>query len=262
MDLLSVPATSTLADPSMISIFTPLMTALHPVQLIRSLQIVLTASAGGYAYQNSIYIYSSTSVYLAPEVWNIALNTLIFNPTSTAISGIIGTTNSLELKIFSSSGTYYVGFYLNGTLYQRYTSGSSGTATAFDDEMTPSIVFESADPYSTDFNGIWNYGFFYGNGNMLPMNLYLGWWGYCNGITSIQTTTSYVGQNVEAFNNVAVSGYNNGFQSAYQAAFFIGDISGGNKKFGMYMNGLSDSLASLEISWYYDSNPSWFRIGN
>ncbi|MEM2981354.1 MAG: hypothetical protein QW385_08355 [Thermoproteota archaeon] len=213
-------------------------------------QIVLTASStySSYkvAYQISIFIYSSTNTVLDIEVWNISPPSLISHNTS-QISGLVNSWHTIELKIYSSGGVYYVGYYLDGIKYGSYTSGST-----FDTQMVPSIVIESVDTSSSDWNGRYVYGYLRNGNTQLSTYFYGGWWGYLHaGCIAQQSSTVYVGEDVQAPDIVGATGWRlNGYHGANQLA--IGNM-------GSYF-ALTDSIALNSYNNFH-SDPCTVPIG-
>jgi hypothetical protein len=182
-------------------------------------QIVLTATTG----QES-YIYSSSKVVLDDEAWFINTTTpyLLFH-TQYGVSGIINSWHIIELKIFSSNGIFYTGYYLDGTCYDSWTTSGAST---FDAEMVPSVVIESADTVSSDWNSKTVDGFLRTGSTNLNTQFYGGTWGADNAgfIALSQTSSIYVGQNVQSPNNVGTSGYILGY-GIYANQLALGDTA-------------------------------------
>jgi len=215
-------------------------------------QIVLTAtstySSYKVAYQIAIYIFSNTNTVLDDEAWNIGVNppTILFH-TSYQVSGLANSWHTTELKIYSSSGVYYVGYYLDGTQKDSYASGST-----FDTQMVPSVVIESADTSSSDWNGHYVYGYLRNVNTQLSTLFYGGTWGYNHaGCIAQQTTTFYVGEDVQALDIIGTTGWRlDGYGGTNQLA--IGNVAG-------YF-AITHSI-SLNSHNNFNSNPCTVRIG-
>jgi hypothetical protein len=173
----------------------------------RPMQIVLTASQQDLGFQVSIWIYNSTYVLLDNEVWDIST----VPPTNLwqdqhQVSGIINSYHTIKLQIYSS-GNWYVGFYLDATRYDSYQV----PASTFDKKMTPSLVIESLDNVTNDWNGKYITGIFRTGSTSLHTQYYGGRWGYdIAGCVAYQDSTVYVGETVGAPANVGTTGSNLG----------------------------------------------------
>ncbi|GEM_PF-3260558 len=172
-------------------------------------QIVLTATTsqgtGGIAYQISIFIYSSTNVQLDDEAWDLSTGTCCLFHTDTAVSGIPNSWHTIELKDFLSGGQYYIGYYLDGTRHNSWVAQSS-----FDSHMVPSIVLESADYSTSDWNSHTAQGYLETGSTGLNTYFYGGAWGASNAacsVSSYQSSGYYVGQGIQDPNNVGTTGH-------------------------------------------------------
>ncbi len=201
-------------------------------------QIVLSASLDGVMYQTAIYILNS-QVIMDNEWWDISGDPCqITKQTHTLTSAILNSWHTLELRFFTDGGTTYVGDYLDGVRYDSWV-GYTGT---FDSDVAPSIVIESLDTTYNDWTSARVYGNFQTWSTNLPSQFYGGCWGAINAGTTIgwQTSDVYVGENTQAPDNVAVTGYYLGWDT--QGIVAIGGIS--------EVPVLTHSLASTEWSTY------------
>jgi hypothetical protein len=168
------------------------------------------------------------------------------------LSGLLGSWHTIELKLTSvvsgNTNNEYINWLLDGVIYDTYIDFSCQMPCAvqpFSTEMVPSMAVESYDNTNTDLVSLDVHGWFqYTIGtNTGSMYLYPAQWGACppvvsqqcpNGVggscpvpSTAQTTTSYIGRDVQAPGNGAVTGntYSSGaFGTTYE--WGIGNYNG------------------------------------
>jgi hypothetical protein len=214
------------------------------------MSIVLTASCGGLAFQVAIRIYSMTYASVVDNLWNIAVNppVPVWPDHEYPVSGIVGSYHTIRLQIYSDSGTWRVGWWVDSFRYYTYVV----PASTFDRGMTPSVVIESFDDVTNDWTGRHITGILRTGTTSLHTEFYGGWWGHAHaGCTSSQTTNFYVGDDMMAPINVGTTGSYLGL--AYTGYLnCIGDTT--------TCNTLSDAIIQdLHDTWA--SNPSRISVG-
>lgn len=211
------------------------------------MQIVLTASQELWAFQVGIHIYNSANVLLDNELWNISGSPTLQWQHQYQVSGIIDSYHTIKLSIYSSSGNWYVGWYLDAT---RYDSHQVSVST-FNNKLTPSLVVESADTVTGDWTGRFITGTFKRGSTSVNTQFYGGLWGRNHaGCVAYQTSEIYVGEDIQAPDNVGTTGSNLGLSlTGYLNR--IGHTTG--------FNTLSDAIILSEYS-DWAANPTTIKV--
>lgn len=94
----------------------------------------------------------------------------------------------------------YVGYYLDNIWHNSWNIGSTGY---FDNEIVPSSVLSSSDMSLADWNRYQAFGYFTGS---LATDFYGGYWAAQHGCSVSQTSSGYLGTNVQPPSLVGVTG--------------------------------------------------------
>jgi hypothetical protein len=179
---------------------------------------VLSASTNGYLMQIAMYKSSSGVAALETEVWIGSLT--VFTDQYTLSSSDLDSWNNEEVDIASLQQVceghycYYeevLDWIFDGTTYTTYTTGAVANGD-FDTGIVPSVVVESYDLTSSDFNSLDIHGYLQPDGSdVSDLYLYPGSWGYlsdsCSLPSGAQSTSTYIGSGQEAVSNVGVTGH-------------------------------------------------------